>query len=106
MDLALALLRFDGVNSATEAFAAARDRPDAPARRTFEVGLVEHHEMATSRLECGCAVRERKCVTSLRGTRAARASTNRSPGSRARLRLSPIALLPWGERRQSLPPGR
>ena len=38
--------------------------------------------------------------------RAAGASTNRSPGSRARLRLSPIALFAVGEGRQSLPIGR
>jgi uncharacterized membrane protein len=44
MDLDFALLSFDGVNSAAEAFAAARDRPGASARWTSEVGFVEHHE--------------------------------------------------------------
>jgi uncharacterized membrane protein len=38
-----ALLSFDGVNSAAEAFAAARDRSRA-APWTSEVGFVEHHE--------------------------------------------------------------
>jgi uncharacterized membrane protein len=44
MDLDFALLSFDGVNSAAEAFSAARDRAGAAARWTSEVGFVEHHE--------------------------------------------------------------
>jgi uncharacterized membrane protein len=44
MDLEFALLTFDGVNSAAEAFVAARDRSGAAARWTSEVGFVEHHE--------------------------------------------------------------
>jgi uncharacterized membrane protein len=44
MELDLALLSFDGVNAASEAFAAARDRSGAPGRWTSQVGLVEHHE--------------------------------------------------------------
>jgi uncharacterized membrane protein len=38
------LLSFDGVNSAAEAFAAARDRSGGAAPWTSEVGFVEHHE--------------------------------------------------------------
>jgi uncharacterized membrane protein len=44
MEFDFALLSFDGVNSATEAFAVARDRSGAPARWSSEVGFVEHHE--------------------------------------------------------------
>jgi uncharacterized membrane protein len=44
MDLEFALLGFDGVNSAAEAFAAARDRSRADAPWASEVGFVEHHE--------------------------------------------------------------
>jgi uncharacterized membrane protein len=44
MEPDFALLTFDGVNSAAEAFAAARDRSGAPAPWTSEVGFVEHHE--------------------------------------------------------------
>jgi uncharacterized membrane protein len=44
MDLDFALLGFDGVNSAAEAFAAAPDRSGAAAPWTSEVGFVEHHE--------------------------------------------------------------
>jgi uncharacterized membrane protein len=44
MELDFALLSFDGVNSAAEAFAAARDRSGAAAPWTSEVGFVEHHE--------------------------------------------------------------
>lgn len=43
MDLELGLVRFRGGGSATEAFAAARDRSGAKAPWTREVGLVEHH---------------------------------------------------------------
>jgi uncharacterized membrane protein len=39
-----ALLSFDGVNSAVEAFSAARDRSGGAASWTSEVGFVEHHE--------------------------------------------------------------
>ena len=38
------LLSFDGVNSAAEAFAAARDRSGPGAPWISEVGFVEHHE--------------------------------------------------------------
>ena len=44
MSLDFALLSFDGVNSAAEAFAAARDRSGAAAPWAREVGFVEHHE--------------------------------------------------------------
>jgi uncharacterized membrane protein len=44
MDLDFALVSFDGVNSAAEAFAAARDRSGAAAAWSSEVGFVEHHE--------------------------------------------------------------
>ncbi|HEY2436120.1 MAG TPA: DUF1269 domain-containing protein [Solirubrobacteraceae bacterium] len=44
MDLDFALLGFEGLNSATDAFVAARARPGAAARWTSEVGFVEHHE--------------------------------------------------------------
>lgn len=44
MGLDFALLSFDGVNSATEAFVAARDRLDPGAVWPSEVGFVEHHE--------------------------------------------------------------
>jgi uncharacterized membrane protein len=44
MDLEFALLSFAGVNSATEAFAAARDRPGAATGWASEVGFVEHHD--------------------------------------------------------------
>jgi uncharacterized membrane protein len=44
MALDFALLSFDGLNAAAEAFAAARYGPGAPARWTSEVGFVEHHE--------------------------------------------------------------
>jgi uncharacterized membrane protein len=44
MDLDFALLSFDGVNSAAEAFAAARDRSGAAAPWASEVGFVEHHD--------------------------------------------------------------
>jgi uncharacterized membrane protein len=44
MGLDFALVSFDGVNSAAEAFAAARDRSRTAARWTSEVGFVEHHE--------------------------------------------------------------
>jgi uncharacterized membrane protein len=37
-------LSFEGVNSAVEAFAAARDRSGGTARWTSQVGFVEHHE--------------------------------------------------------------
>jgi uncharacterized membrane protein len=40
----VALLSFDGVNSAVEAFSAERDRPGGAAPWTSEVGFVEHHE--------------------------------------------------------------
>ena len=43
MDLDFALVIFGGVNSATEAFAVARDRSGAAARWAREVGFVEHH---------------------------------------------------------------
>ena len=39
-----ALLSFGGVNSAAEAFAAARDRSDQDAPWMSEVGFVEHHQ--------------------------------------------------------------
>lgn len=42
MELDLALLSFDGVNAAVEAFSAARDRSSGE-RWTSEVGFVEHH---------------------------------------------------------------
>jgi uncharacterized membrane protein len=44
MDLEFALLSFDGVNSATEAYAAARIRSGPAARWSSEVGFVEHHK--------------------------------------------------------------
>jgi uncharacterized membrane protein len=44
MELDFALLSFDGVNSAAEAFAAANDRSGAAGRWTSKVGFVEHHE--------------------------------------------------------------
>jgi uncharacterized membrane protein len=44
MDLEFALLSFDGVNSATEAFAAARARSAPAAAWSSEVGFVEHHK--------------------------------------------------------------
>jgi uncharacterized membrane protein len=43
MDVSFSLLSFDGVNSAVEAFARARDRVGAAARWTTEAGFVEHH---------------------------------------------------------------
>jgi uncharacterized membrane protein len=43
MGLDLALVGFDGVNAAVDAFVAARDRSGAAARWTSEVGFVEHH---------------------------------------------------------------
>lgn len=42
VDLDFALVSFDGLNSAAEAFAAARERPGA-AGWASEVGFVEHH---------------------------------------------------------------
>ena len=39
-----ALVTFDGINGAAEAFAAARDRSGEAAPWTSEVGFVEHHE--------------------------------------------------------------
>jgi uncharacterized membrane protein len=44
MGLDFALLSFDGVNSAAETFAAARDRAGPPAPWTSKVGFVEHHD--------------------------------------------------------------
>jgi uncharacterized membrane protein len=44
MELDFALVSFDGVNSATEAFAAVRDRSGAAAAWSSEVGFVEHHK--------------------------------------------------------------
>ena len=44
MELDFALLSFDGVNSAVEAFATARDRSGGGTRWTSEAGFVEHHE--------------------------------------------------------------
>jgi uncharacterized membrane protein len=44
MGLDLALVSFEGVNSAVEAFAAARDRSGTAARWASEVGFVEHHD--------------------------------------------------------------
>ncbi len=44
MDLEFALLSFDGTNSATEAFVAARARSGAAAPWSSEVGFVEHHK--------------------------------------------------------------
>ena len=44
MDLDFALVSFGGVNSAAEAFAAARDSAAASAPWVSEVGFVEHHE--------------------------------------------------------------
>jgi hypothetical protein len=44
MALDLALLSFDGINAATGAFAAARDRSGAAGPWASEVGFVEHHE--------------------------------------------------------------
>jgi uncharacterized membrane protein len=43
MDLDLAVVRFDGVGAATEAYVAARDRSGANARWAQEIGFVEHH---------------------------------------------------------------
>jgi uncharacterized membrane protein len=43
MDPDFALVIFRGVNSATEAFAVARDRPGATPPWAREVGFVEHH---------------------------------------------------------------
>jgi hypothetical protein len=48
MDLALTLMSFDGVNSATEAFFAARDRPDAPPDAHLRWGWLNITRMATS----------------------------------------------------------
>jgi uncharacterized membrane protein len=39
-----ALIPYDGVNTAAEEFATARDRPGAKGRWQEQVGLVEHHE--------------------------------------------------------------
>jgi len=44
MELDFALLSFHGVNTAAEAFAAARGRSSSAAAWTTEVGFVEHHE--------------------------------------------------------------
>ncbi|MBV8218786.1 MAG: DUF1269 domain-containing protein [Solirubrobacterales bacterium] len=44
MGLDVALVSFDGVNSAAEVFAERRDRSGAAARWPSEVGFVEHHE--------------------------------------------------------------
>jgi uncharacterized membrane protein len=44
MALDFALVSFEGVNSAAEAFAVARGSSGAAARWTSEVGFVEHHE--------------------------------------------------------------
>ena len=44
MALDFALVSFEGVNSAAEAFALARGRSGAAAPWTSEVGFVEHHE--------------------------------------------------------------
>jgi uncharacterized membrane protein len=44
MGLDFALVSFDGINAAAEAFAAARDRAGAAARWASEVGFVEHHK--------------------------------------------------------------
>ena len=44
MALDFALVSFEGVNSAAEAFALARGRSGAAARWTSEVGFVEHHD--------------------------------------------------------------
>lgn len=44
MELDFALLSFDGVNTAAEAFAAARGRAAVAAPWASEVGFVEHHE--------------------------------------------------------------
>ena len=44
MELDFALLSFHGVNSAAEAFAAARQRSGPAAPWSSEVGFVEHHE--------------------------------------------------------------
>lgn len=44
MGLDFALLSFDGVNSAADAFAASRDRAGPTPPWTSEVGFVEHHE--------------------------------------------------------------
>jgi uncharacterized membrane protein len=44
VDLEFALLSFDGVNSATEAFVAARARSGAAAPWSSKVGFVEHHQ--------------------------------------------------------------
>jgi uncharacterized membrane protein len=44
MGLDLALVSFAGVNSAVDAYVAARDRSGGAARWTSEVGFVEHHE--------------------------------------------------------------
>jgi uncharacterized membrane protein len=44
MDRDFALLSFDGISSAAEAFAAARDRSGGDAPWISKVGFVEHHE--------------------------------------------------------------
>jgi uncharacterized membrane protein len=44
MAVDFALVSFEGVNSAVEAFALARGRSSAGARWTSEIGFVEHHE--------------------------------------------------------------
>jgi uncharacterized membrane protein len=44
MGLDFALLSFEGINGAAEAYAAARGRSGAAARWASEVGFVEHHE--------------------------------------------------------------
>ena len=44
MALDFALVSFEGVNSAAEAFAVARGSSGAAARWTSEVGFVEHHD--------------------------------------------------------------
>jgi uncharacterized membrane protein len=44
MELDFALLSFEGVNSAAEAFGVARDRSGGAASWASEVGFVEHHE--------------------------------------------------------------
>ncbi len=44
MGVDFALVNFEGVNSAAEAFAAARGRSGASARWAREVGFVEHHD--------------------------------------------------------------
>jgi uncharacterized membrane protein len=44
MGLDFALVSFEGINSAAEAFAVARGRSGATARWASEVGFVEHHD--------------------------------------------------------------